>query len=512
MRITCRTGEEEWSQEFPTDVVVIGRPSKDFTPDLDLSCDPAVSRRHAQVRLKGRQLWVEDMGSTCGTMLNGVRIQKEAAFNPGDVLQLGATELVVALTPDPAKHQAAEESWAISTVLNASESLRSPPGGGRDGFQKQFSLLLELPLRFAAETQVEPLLQLVVESMVQLVPGAERGVLLLHDPKGDRLTLKAHHPPGSASSSETLARRAMQNRQGLIWNRADNIQDITASLNRLAVQSGIYAPLIWKDEVIGVLCVDSATKSRPFQEDDLRFVLSIAHYAASAIANRRLQEQLQSKSTVLERLLTQFSPKLRTVLLDKAAAGSLRPGGDKSEVTVLMSDIRGFTEMASKMDPHDVVELLNDYFPALSEAIFCNDGTIDKFVGDAILAVFGSPEADPNQHEKAVRAALAMQEAAARVSARRKEAGEVRCQIGIGVHSGTVLHGFIGTSKRLEFTVIGDAVNKVARYCDAAQPGEILISPAVLEHTYRFVEVEKAVVETKHKERLDAYRVLKLIR
>jgi adenylate cyclase len=98
------------------------------------------------------------------------------------------------------------------------------------------------------------------------------------------------------------------------------------------------------------------------------------------------------------------------------------------------------------------------------------------------------------------------------VSTRRKDSGAIQCQIGVGIHCGTVLHGFIGTAKRLEFTVIGDAVNKTARYCDGARPGEVLISPSVFEHAYRIVEAEKVFVETKHKEQLDAYRVIKLVR
>ena len=94
----------------------------------------------------------------------------------------------------------------------------------------------------------------------------------------------------------------------------------------------------------------------------------------------------------------------------------MRPGGEKSEVVILVSDIRGYTLLSSGMDTDDVVDLLNDYFSALTDAIFQHDGTIDKITGDAILAVFGCPEPDSMRHEKAVRAALAMQSAMAEVS------------------------------------------------------------------------------------------------
>src|SRR4029077_16819400 len=131
--------------------------------------------------------------------------------------------------------------------------------------------------------------------------------------------------------------------------------------------------------------------------------------------------------------------------LSRAAHGRLRPGGEKSEVVILASDIRGYTLLTSGMDTDDVVDLLNDYFSALTDAVFQHDGTIDKITGDAILAVFGCPEPDAMRHEKAVRAALAMQSAMAAVSEQRKRRGQVTYSIGIGIHCGEVLHGFIGS-------------------------------------------------------------------
>jgi len=155
------------------------------------------------------------------------------------------------------------------------------------------------------------------------------------------------------------------------------------------------------------------------------------------------------------------------------------------------------------------VDLLNECFASLVEAIFKYDGTVDKYIGDAILAVFGSPEPDPQQHDKAVRAALEMQAAMTDLNETRARRGDVTCQIGIGVHCGEVLHGFIGTAERMEFTVIGDAVNRTSRYCDGAGPGEVLISPEVYELVWRQVEAERTSIPTKHEGDLPAYRVVK---
>jgi len=165
--------------------------------------------------------------------------------------------------------------------------------------------------------------------------------------------------------------------------------------------------------------------------------------------------------------------------------------------------------MSAGMEPDDVVKMLNDYFASLVEAIFQNEGTVDKFIGDAILAVFGSPDPDAKHHEHALHAAMAMQEAVKKLNATRNGRGLPICEIGIGVHCGEVLHGFIGTQERLEFTVVGDAVNKASRYCSAAGPNEVLLSQDIHKHVWREVEVEPRDVPTKHEGTWSAFRVLK---
>jgi len=154
--------------------------------------------------------------------------------------------------------------------------------------------------------------------------------------------------------------------------------------------------------------------------------------------------------------------------------------------------------------------MLNDYFAALVDAIFEHDGTVDKISGDAILAVFGCPEPDALRHEKAVRAALAMQSVMTEVSERRKRRGQVTCTIGIGVHCGEVLHGFIGSNDRMQLTIIGEAANWTARYCAGAKSGEILISPALHQRLWRYVDAELTSIETKHEGTLSAYRLMRI--
>jgi adenylate cyclase len=269
----------------------------------------------------------------------------------------------------------------------------------------------------------------------------------------------------------------------------------------------MYVPLVVNAQAIGVICIDCTCAPQSFGKDDLLLVTSLAHQLALAIANQQLLLTLKQNTEVLERLLTNFSPKVRTRLLQRAQMGRLRLGGEQSVVSVLCADIRGFTQLTAGMPTDDVVSLLNEYFAALTECIFRNDGTIDKFVGDAILAVFGSPEADPQHCRKAVLAGMEMQEAAREVSKRRKAKSEVSCEIGIGIHTGQVLHGFIGSPERMEFTIIGEAVNRTSRYCDGAKGSQVLISPEIYQHLWNAVEVQQVSIPTKHEGDFVAYRV-----
>ncbi len=138
-------------------------------------------------------------------------------------------------------------------------------------------------------------------------------------------------------------------------------------------------------------------------------------------------------------------------------------GGEKREVTVLISDIRNFTSRSERMDPTDVVHFLNSYLSAMVDIVYKYDGTLDKFIGDAILAVFGAPIAHDDDAERALLAALEMREALHHLNKTLQENGQQAIRIGIGINTGEVVAGNIGSSKRLEYTVIGDTVNLTSR-------------------------------------------------
>jgi adenylate cyclase len=162
--------------------------------------------------------------------------------------------------------------------------------------------------------------------------------------------------------------------------------------------------------------------------------------------------------------------------------------GERREVTVLFCDIRGFTAMAERMTPEAVVALLNEFYTLMIETTFRHDGTLDKFIGDAVMAIFGAPIPVPDHAARAVRTALDMQAGVAALNERRAAEGKEAIAIGIGVSLGEVVAGTVGTEARMEYTVIGDSVNVAARLESQAKAGRILISQATFARVREVVD------------------------
>jgi adenylate cyclase len=187
--------------------------------------------------------------------------------------------------------------------------------------------------------------------------------------------------------------------------------------------------------------------------------------------------------------------------------------GERREVTVLFCDIRGFTPMAERLSPEQVVSLLNEFYTLMIETVFKHDGTLDKFLGDAVMAVFGAPIAYQDHAIRAVRTALDMRNGIAELNERRVGQGKVPIGIGIGLSLGEVVAGTVGTEDRMEYTVIGDSVNLAARLVDNARPaGRVLISHRTYEAVRDLIEVKGlGPLKVKGKEEeVEVYEVLSL--
>ena len=187
--------------------------------------------------------------------------------------------------------------------------------------------------------------------------------------------------------------------------------------------------------------------------------------------------------------------------------------GERREVTVLFCDIRGFTPLAERLSPEEVVSLLNEFYTLMIETTFKHDGTLDKFLGDAVMAVFGAPIAHPDHAMRAVKTALDMRNGVAELNERRVAGGKAPIGIGIGLSLGEVVAGTVGTEDRMEYTVIGDSVNLAARLVANARPaGRILISQPTYERVQDLVEAKGlGPMKVKGKEEeVEVYEVMAL--
>ena len=165
-------------------------------------------------------------------------------------------------------------------------------------------------------------------------------------------------------------------------------------------------------------------------------------------------------------------------------SGEIKLGGEYSTVTMLFMDIRSFTSTSEKMEPHDVVEMLNDYLTRMTNVILENNGNIDKYVGDEVMAVFGAPVSDPDHAYNACRSAIYMSKQIEEMNRSRVERGLNPIRVGTGINSGQVIAGNMGSDKRMDYTVIGDNVNLAARLCDNANKNglkETLITQATVD-------------------------------
>jgi adenylate cyclase len=254
--------------------------------------------------------------------------------------------------------------------------------------------------------------------------------------------------------------------------------------------------------------------TRAIAEGNFQIVLPVTSRDELGTLTESFNQMARSlrEKEMIKRAFTRYVARevVEEVLKDPAKLMLL---GERREVTVLFCDIRGFTPVAERLAPEEVVSLLNEFYTLMIETVFKHDGTLDKFLGDAVMAVFGAPIAHPDHAHRAVRTAIDMRNGIAELNERRTAQGKVPIGIGIGLSLGEVVAGTVGTEERMEYTVIGDSVNLAARLVDNARPaGRILISQRTYEAVREVLDVKGlGPLKVKGKEEeVEVYEVLSL--
>lgn len=336
---------------------------------------------------------------------------------------------------------------------------------------------------FDLTRRLSDLLDIAIE-----VTGAERGFIMLREEGTRNLNVKVARRMGgeleASSPSMGIAGRAAIDGDPVLMRNRDEENEFSGreSIIRSRIASAMCVPLTIENRTLGSIYVDTRNLETDFGDEDLELFASLASQSAMAIDHVHLHERMVEAEKRRQNLGRFLSPAIVDKILSEGA--ELELGGRKQRVSTLFCDIRGSTALAERLGPQQLVALLNEHFTAMTEIIFENGGTLDKYIGDEIMAVFGSPIASENDAFQAVTAALAIQERNQHLNMIREREGRPALELGIGIETGEVIAGYIGSPMRLEFTVVGDRVNTAKRFCDMAEPGKVVAG----QETWQLVE------------------------
>lgn len=513
-------------EHIPGAVSTIGR-----HPDQNLQVlDRVVSKQHSIVeRQADGHYAVRDAGSRNGTYVNGVLVRDSHKLKNGDRITVGSSEIIfhAETQTDPLAGKVTIHTDNIETHIRSRmadrdngrflpESQMSDEKALRRDYEK-LRISQELSQSIGLEMDLDVLLDKILSKAFEIFP-ADRGVILLSlDGVQHLVPMVVKSKDGEANTenvriSQTILSEIMDEKQAILSSDAmmDSRFAGSHSIILEQIRSTMSVPLMHDDEVLGVIHLDSKIASGAFTEKDLQILTGFARQAALMIRHQKLLLKMEGEIVMREKLHRLLSPQL----VEEVVNGRLdiKKGGELRHATVMFADIRGFTSISERMAPQGVVNLLNEYFELMVDVIFKYEGTLDKFVGDEIMAIWGAPISKDDDAERAVRAAIEMQQLMETFNQEQRENGLGGFEIGIGLNTGEVVAGYMGSTKSMEYTVMGDTVNTAARFCSTAGPREVLIGENTFREVGYLLNLEK-LPPTKLKgkaEHVDIFKVLGL--
>ena len=455
--------------------------------------DQSLSRSHARLEVTGSTATVTDLGSKNGVFVDNQRVGR-ATLRAGDRFRCGevsfflkgegprstAPALVRDVADDFTRGPASDDLLGKSAAAASLTRTRIRTAAGDDRHKERLRVLLRVSQLLAEpESGIEGLLSKILDLAARIFE-IDRVSLLLVDKITGQLEpriVRAGMPlaPGTVVHSQHVVDYVRE--KGVAALFADALADArlsgAQSVLKQSIRASICAPLKSKDRLLGVIYADTLSVANRFDADDLDLLVAFANQAAMALENADLQRRLEEEAVLKSTMMRFFSP---------ATIRQLRSAGEsglemvETEVTALFADLSGFTEMSDTMPPREVVALLNDYFPVMAEIVFRHEGTLEKYIGDALLAVWGAPLAHADDANRAVQAAVEMQNAMAGLNARWASRGRPTLQMHVGLNTGPVAAGNVGSAEYVQYATIGDTTNVASRICSTAKEGEILIS------------------------------------
>ena len=519
LKITDASGRE-WRFTFtPDSVCTIGR-APDNTVVLD---DPRASRYHAHVTtvddgsftiIDGAVIGGQLRRSANKVFINGASEYEHKLVN-GDRITIGASTLKF---EQPVEERTSDVKYddrplghtqllisandVMNTVLRSKAEELAPttpsplPAPQRDKMldtlQRKANILTalyEMSKTLGSVFDLDAIFDKATDVIFRSTP-ADRVVALIaeagsdtDDPKLTPIAMRARDNRLDAharrlSIGRTITRKVMKERVALLSQDAASDEQFAGvdSIVSQGVRSTICAPLVAETRVHGALYADRLDPFSAFKPDDLELISAVAAQTAIAVENARAHERL-AREEVARANYSRFLPEyVVKQMLENPE--SFKLGGVSQTITILFADIRGFTRISEHAPPERIVSLLNRYFSAMTDIIFAHGGTLDKYLGDGLMALFGAPTTTPDDANNALNAAVAMQRRVLGINIELQAEGLPEIGVGMGLHTGEVIVGYIGSERRSEYTAIGDAVNTCSRLESNARGGEILMSDA----------------------------------
>lgn len=485
--------------------------------------DFSVSRRHAVIRKEGGAWFVQDLMSTNGIQLNGVT-SKRAMLKPGDRLKVGIFELQVEEVREPPISGASAKlaTAGLPQLPPAPETPRMPQvpvgtativrsladfsaawgldvkssGETRSNKRKDldeaysskiFGFMTRLARLLIRSDSVDEVLARVMDIAFEALPVDRGFILLLDEATGKTVCELARtkersefRPQSEVPVSQTMVEQVMRDRVALLTYDALADQRLAGgdSIRIHQIRAAMCTPLWSGEKIIGVFQVDTPFHAGTFNEKDLDLLTALANYAAVAVERLRYAKTVEFERLVRSRLERYHSPAvIESIVQFSPSAAEPTVGKMKlAEATVMFADLAGFTPVSENASPQEVAEMLEAYFTHAVEAIFAAGGTLDKFIGDCVMAFFGAPVPQADHARRAVQAALQIQAAQEALNRERAAKGLPTLEVRIAIQSGPVMVGDVGSRKRVDYTVLGNTVNVAARLeSGVAEPGEITL-------------------------------------
>ncbi len=455
-------------KEFADHRVLIGR-----SHDCDLVLtSPDVSRRHAIIEKKDGEFYIKDLESKNGIYHNGVKI---------DELKLGK-ETKLAIGPFILKikieKEEAEKVFDDSSFVKDIDELTHSKKDLIDVFAEIGKLLIY-------ETDLKAICSKLLDIIGERL-SFSRGILLLFDenektlvPYGIKTEDRGEKDPEKLFSS-TITRKAFYDRVGILTTNAmvDPRFSGRESVMIQGIRSALCVPMWDKNKTIGVIYLDALMKEKLYTQEDLKVLSVLATFAAIGIEQVRLFNEMKKQLKIRERLSRYHSPSIVSKLIEETSEGLLNM--EETEATILFADIVDFTSLSRKLSPTEIAAMLNDFFSKMTDIVFKYEGTLDKFIGDCVMGVFGAPNRMKDHAERAVKAAIDMQKMLSDFNK-----NSYRLKVKIGINSGRVFAGDVGSYKRLDYTVLVDTVNIASRLeSSVCGPDEIIIG----ENCYNLIK------------------------